>query len=75
MNAQQHPSYDPILDLVEAAQYLKIHPETLKRKARERDIASVRNAQKGGSKVRFRLSALNAWVRAHEIKPLRSQAG
>ena len=69
IQAGEHPAYDPILGTADAAQYLGVHPETLKKWARLRQIASVRNsANPRGSEVRFRLSALNAWVKAHEIE-------
>lgn len=67
----EHSSYDPLLGLEDAANYLGLPRKRLLEMSRTREIASVRRIQKSGSPVRFRLSALNAWIKAHEIKPLR----
>ena len=67
----QHRDYDPLLQLKEAAEYLGLSADKLSVMARERKIAVVRSTQKRGSPLRFRLSALNAWIKAHEIKSLR----
>lgn len=69
--ASEHSSFDPLLGLEEASNYLGLPRKRLLEMSRTREIASVRRVQKSGSPVRFRLSALNSWVRAHEIKPLR----
>lgn len=42
----------------EAAVYLKMHPESLRRKVRERKIPSVRI----GRWIRFRKEALDEWL-------------
>lgn len=70
--AHAHPSYDPLLTAPEAAKYLGLHLETLQKMAKQRQIASVQTTPKQGSPRKFRLSALNAWVRAHEQRPLRA---
>lgn len=76
IQAGEHPAYDPLFGIADAAQYLGVHTETLKKWARLRQIASVRSSvNHRGSEVRFRLSALNSWVKAHEIKPLRTANG
>ena len=65
-----HPNYDPLLDLRESARYLSISEDSMGDLARNRQIAVVRSTNNG--KMRFRLSALNAWIKSHELKPLRS---
>mgnify|MGYP003375289496 FL=1 len=67
----QHRDYDPLLQLKEAAEYLGLSTDKLGVMARERQIAVVRSSQRKGSPLKFRLSALNAWIKAHEIKSLR----
>lgn len=67
-----HPGYDPLLLTQEAADYLGVCSDQLLRMARLRQIASVRASDRKGSPVKFRLSELNRWVQAHEIKPLRA---
>ncbi len=64
-----HPGYDPLLNLKEAASYLGTSAVTLYRMASKREIAVVRNEKKSGSTMRFRLSALNSWAKAHESRP------
>lgn len=44
----------------EAANYLKLHPETIRRKAREHAIPSVRL----GRWLRFRKEQLDEWIAA-----------
>ena len=68
----EHRDHDPLYPLREAAKYLGLSPDKLSVMARMRQIAVVRTSQKRGSPMRFRLSALNSWIRTHEIKPLRS---
>ncbi len=67
----QHAAYDPLLDSKESAAYLRMDVDNLLEKARMREIASVRNSAKKGSPVKFRLSALNKWIRDHEISQSR----
>ena len=67
--AKEHAAFDPLMGVEEAAQYLAIHPETLLTKARRREIACVK-ASGSKARVKFRLSALNQWIRANE-KPAR----
>lgn len=50
--------FEPLLDSDEAAHLLKIHPKTLQRMARRREILGVQI----GRLWRFRRSELNAWV-------------
>lgn len=63
----QHPTYDPCMTVQEAAAYLCMHPETLKDKMRLGEIFAVRTTVKKGSRVKFRLSVLNAWIVDHEV--------
>jgi excisionase family DNA binding protein len=50
--------FEPLLDSDGAAQLLKIHPKTLQRMARRREIPGVQI----GKLWRFRRSELNAWM-------------
>lgn len=50
--------FEPLLDSEQAAALLKIHPKTLQRLARNRDIAGIQI----GRLWRFRASALNRWL-------------
>ena len=71
---KEHAAYDPLMTTAEAAAYLGMATETLLCMARRREIASVRVNVKKGSPTKFRLSILNNWIRAREIKPLRTPA-
>jgi len=57
-------AYDPLLSVSEAAKYVDRHPETLRKAVRAREIACVRRMDRG--RIQFRLSVLNAWVKAQE---------
>ena len=70
-NLSEHAAYDPLLDSKDSAAYVRMSVDTLLDKARRREIASVRDSSKKGSPVKFRLSALNKWIRAHEISQSR----
>jgi excisionase family DNA binding protein len=50
--------FEPLLDSVEAASLLRIHPKTLQRLARNGEIAGVQI----GKLWRFRASVLNSWL-------------
>jgi len=50
--------FEPLLDSDEAAALLKIHPKTLQRMARNRQIAAIQI----GKLWRFRASQLNQWM-------------
>jgi excisionase family DNA binding protein len=50
--------FERLLDSEEAAALLKIHPKTLQRMARNREIAGVQI----GKLWRFRASVLNQWL-------------
>ena len=50
--------FERLLDSDEAAALLKIHPKTLQKMARNREIIGVQI----GKLWRFRASALNAWL-------------
>jgi excisionase family DNA binding protein len=50
--------FEPLLDVTEAAKLLRIHPKTLRTKARQGDIP----AKQIGKLWRFRASALNEWL-------------
>jgi excisionase family DNA binding protein len=56
--AEFDPSFEPLLGSDEAAQLLKIHPKTLQRMARQRQIPGIQI----GKLWRFRRSELNAWI-------------
>jgi excisionase family DNA binding protein len=50
--------FEPLLDVAEAARLLRMHPRTLRTKARERLIPAVQV----GRRWRFRASTLNDWL-------------
>lgn len=50
---------EPLLDSNEAAELLGIHPKTLQRMARRREVPGLQI----GKLWRFRMSELNAWLR------------
>jgi excisionase family DNA binding protein len=50
--------FEPLLDVTEAARLLRIHPKTLRTKARQGEIP----AKQVGKLWRFRASALNEWL-------------
>jgi excisionase family DNA binding protein len=52
--------FEPLLDSDEAAQLLRIHPKTLQRMARNRQIHGIQV----GKLWRFRASDLEVWLRA-----------
>ena len=52
------PHFEPLLDSVEAAALLKIHPKTLQKMARNREINGIQI----GKLWRFRSSTLNEWL-------------
>ena len=51
-------AFEELLDSVEAAALLKIHPKTLQRMARNHELEAVRI----GKLWRFRVSHLNQWL-------------
>ena len=57
--------FERLMSAVEAATYLRMHPKTLQRLARGSQVPAVRI----GRFWHFRLSALDAWVRALENHP------
>jgi len=52
------PTFEPLLDLHEAASVLGMHWKTLEGKARDRQVPAF----KVGKRWRFRLSSLNVWL-------------
>ena len=70
----QHPSYDPLINSSDAADYLSIHKESLLKMARRGEIASVKDRKKPKGSVFFRLSVLNQWIKAQERPARRSAA-
>lgn len=74
MTAPQHPNYDPLMTSGQAAQYLGIHVETLRKMTRLRELDCVRKRQAKGSDVHYRLSALNKWVNAHTVRAAKGVA-
>jgi excisionase family DNA binding protein len=50
--------FEPLLDLVEAAMLLRMHPRTLRAKARKRLVPAIQV----GRRWRFRASTLNSWL-------------
>ena len=59
---QQRPekdmTFEPLLDTDEAAKLLRLHPRTLRTKARQGMIPAVQV----GKRWRFRISMLNHWL-------------
>jgi excisionase family DNA binding protein len=51
--------FEPLLDVEQAAELLRLHPKTIQKLCREGEIPAVRH----GKYWRFRASALDAWVR------------
>jgi excisionase family DNA binding protein len=52
------PTFEPLLDLHEAATVLGMHWKTLESKARQHEVPAF----KVGKRWRFRLSSLNSWL-------------
>ena len=50
--------FEPLLDVVEAAMLLRMHPRTLRAKARKRLVPAIQV----GRRWRFRASTLNSWL-------------
>jgi len=57
-NVAREGRFEPLLDSREAAEMLRIHPKTLQRMARQREIVGMQI----GKLWRFRASALNDWL-------------
>jgi excisionase family DNA binding protein len=55
-------TWEPLLDAEEAAKHLGVHPKTLQKMARAGKVPCFRI----GRHVKFRLSALDVWVRGSE---------
>jgi excisionase family DNA binding protein len=51
-------SFEPLLDCTEAAKLLRMHPKTVRAKARKGEIPGIQI----GRAWRFRASALNQWI-------------
>ena len=58
LRARGESDFESLLDVVEAARLLRIHPKTLRNKARRGVIPGVQV----GRLWRFRASALNEWL-------------
>jgi excisionase family DNA binding protein len=58
LRVENHVSFEPLLDTDEAASLMRMHPRTLRTKARKGIIPAV---QVGG-RWRFRASVLNHWL-------------
>jgi excisionase family DNA binding protein len=52
--------FEPLLDVDQAAQLLRVHPKTLQKWAREQRIPAVRY----GKRWLFRASELDSWVQS-----------
>ena len=50
--------FEPLLDVLEAATLLRMHPRTLRAKARKRLVPAIQV----GRRWRFRASTLNSWL-------------
>jgi len=58
MQLKSQNRFEPLLDVVEAAGLLRMHPRTLRAKARKRLIPAIQV----GRRWRFRASTLNTWL-------------
>lgn len=69
-----HPDYDPLLPLKEAAKYLAMSAHNLRDLAVRREIEAIRSGNHWNSRgrIKFRLSALNAWADRYTI-PMRDR--
>jgi excisionase family DNA binding protein len=56
---KQSEDFEPLLDSQQAAALMRVHPETVKRRARSGEIPGM----KFGKLWRFRVSALESFVR------------
>ncbi len=57
-SAETATNFEPLLDTGEAARLLRMHPRTLRMKARDGTIPAIQV----GRRWRFRVSALNHWL-------------
>ncbi len=57
-NAQVQRTFEPLLDVDEAAQLLRMHPRTVRNRARKGMIPAIQV----GKRWRFRVSMLNEWL-------------
>jgi len=55
---QRHSDFEPLLDTEEAAKLLRMHPRTLRTKARRGSVPAVQV----GKRWRFRASTLDRWL-------------
>jgi excisionase family DNA binding protein len=55
---KSHGKFEPLLDVAEAATLLRMHPRTLRAKARKRIIPAIQVRKRW----RFRASALDDWL-------------
>lgn len=53
-----------VMTVTEVAEYLRINPQTVYRKAKAGELPAVRI----GRAIRFRRSELENWFKSHEIK-------
>lgn len=58
--AESAERFEPLLDSVQAAELLRIHPKTLQRMARNGEIT----ATQVGKLWRFRASELDSWLKS-----------
>ena len=57
-DTKTYSKFEPLLDVAEAAILLRMHPRTLRAKARKRIIPAIQV----GKRWRFRASTLNDWL-------------
>ncbi len=63
--------FEPLLDAVEAAKMLRMHPKTIQKLARNGEVVGVRV----GRFWRFRVSSLNLFLELRTGKPTHSTDG
>lgn len=56
---------DPLLTIDQAAALLAMHPQTVRKMVRQRELAAIRRSQRGYIKIR--VSELQRWIRSKEM--------
>ena len=64
--SRRTPPFEPLLDDVQVAALLKVHPKTVQKMARNGELPTIRV----GRYWRFLASALNSWIQQNIVKSL-----
>ena len=62
--SRRTPPFEPLLDDVQVAALLKVHPKTVQKMARNGELPAIRV----GRYWRFLASALNSWIQQSMVK-------